>query len=294
MYFIAIARPEPADRLQRADLARPRGAHGGRRLHDGDPASITSTGATSGRSRSRGSSPGVVGFLVGIPALRLSGLYLAIATFGLAVAMPPILKKFDGLHRRLRRAAIPRVGADPGHRPRRDVTIFGHSMTQNHLLYYLTWTIALIRFAVAWLIVRGTPGPHVAARSATARSPRPPRASASPAYKTLAFGDLGVLRGRRRLAATRSRRTIVNPRQLPVRCSRSILVGAVVGGLGSLAGLVARRGVFVAVPADGLERGHLRPRPERARSRVRRGLIVVMIAAPRRAPADSSAGCPDR
>ncbi len=34
---------------------------------------------------------GVAGFLVGIPALKLSGLYVALATFGLAVAMPDIL-----------------------------------------------------------------------------------------------------------------------------------------------------------------------------------------------------------
>src|SRR5689334_5131429 len=34
----------------------------------------------------------VAGFLFGLPALRLEGLYLALATFALAVSMPPILK----------------------------------------------------------------------------------------------------------------------------------------------------------------------------------------------------------
>ena len=34
----------------------------------------------------------VVGFLFGLPALRLEGLYLALATFALGVAMPQILK----------------------------------------------------------------------------------------------------------------------------------------------------------------------------------------------------------
>ena len=34
----------------------------------------------------------VVGFLFGFPALRLQGLYLALATFALATAMPQILK----------------------------------------------------------------------------------------------------------------------------------------------------------------------------------------------------------
>jgi branched-chain amino acid transport system permease protein len=37
----------------------------------------------------------VSGFLFGIPALRLEGLYLALATFALALAVPQILKYFD-------------------------------------------------------------------------------------------------------------------------------------------------------------------------------------------------------
>ena len=37
----------------------------------------------------------VVGFLFGIPALRLEGLHLALATFALALAVPQILKYFD-------------------------------------------------------------------------------------------------------------------------------------------------------------------------------------------------------
>src|SRR5215467_1877787 len=34
----------------------------------------------------------IVGFLFGLPALRLEGLYLALATFALAIAMPQLLK----------------------------------------------------------------------------------------------------------------------------------------------------------------------------------------------------------
>src|SRR5213595_1250400 len=38
---------------------------------------------------------GGAGLLFGIPALRLSGLYLALATFALAVSMPSIVKKWE-------------------------------------------------------------------------------------------------------------------------------------------------------------------------------------------------------
>src|SRR6267154_6795501 len=39
-----------------------------------------------------GASCFIVGFLFGLPALRLEGLYLALATFALAIAMPQLLK----------------------------------------------------------------------------------------------------------------------------------------------------------------------------------------------------------
>ena len=37
---------------------------------------------------------GLVGLAFGLPALRLSGLYLALATFAIAVAMPSTVKRF--------------------------------------------------------------------------------------------------------------------------------------------------------------------------------------------------------
>ena len=40
---------------------------------------------------------GLAGLLVGVPALRLSGLYLALITFGIAVSFPQLPKKFDHL-----------------------------------------------------------------------------------------------------------------------------------------------------------------------------------------------------
>ena len=38
---------------------------------------------------------GLVGLAFGVPALRLSGLYLALATFAVAVAMPSTLRRFE-------------------------------------------------------------------------------------------------------------------------------------------------------------------------------------------------------
>ena len=49
------------------------------------------------RSRSSAAICFAAGFAVGIPALRLHGLYLALVTLGLAVATPQLIKRFDGL-----------------------------------------------------------------------------------------------------------------------------------------------------------------------------------------------------
>jgi branched-chain amino acid transport system permease protein len=183
-----------------------------------------------------GLAAGIVGFLIGLPALRLSGLYLALATFGLAVAMPSLIKKFSGLTGgadglSFFEKAPQQVTGISG-----TVTIFGHTMTQNHFYYYLTWTIGLIAFAVAWLIVRGRFGRAF-------RSIRDSEVAAVStgvnlaANKTLVFAISGVYAG---VAGSLFviLRTIVTPLSFSFLLSIYLLVGAVVGGLGSLPGMV--------------------------------------------------------
>jgi len=179
---------------------------------------------------------GVVGLLIGIPALRLSGLYLALATFAFAVAMPSLLRKFSGLTggtqglRFLESAPFQVTGL------KGTVTVFGHSMTQNHFLYYLTWGIGIVGFAVAWLIVRG--GFGRAFRALRDSEVAAVSAGVAPAAnKTLAFALSGVYAGvAGSLLAIQTE--IVNPLSFTVVLSVLIVVGAVVGGLGSLPGLV--------------------------------------------------------
>ena len=183
-----------------------------------------------------GLAAGVVGFLIGLPALRLSGLYLALATFAFAVAMPSLLRKFSGLTgggqglRLLEQAPLQVTGLSG------TVTIFGHSMTQNHFLYYLTWAIGLVGFLIMWLIVRGRLG-------RVFRAVRDSEIAASSTgidlarYKTLAFAISGVYAGvAGSLLAIQDE--IVNPLTFTFLLSILLLVGAVVGGLGSLPGMV--------------------------------------------------------
>ena len=177
---------------------------------------------------------GAVGLAFGLPALRLSGLYLALATFAIAVAMPSTIKRVDdftGGGQGIQLFGVPELTGGVS-----NVEVLGRSFTPNDWLYYLSWSIALVAFAVAWLILRGRTGrafravrdSEIAAVSSGVSLAR---------YKTLAFGIsaafAGVAGGLFAIASA-----FVNPDTFPIALSIYLLVGVVVGGLGGLSGLV--------------------------------------------------------
>ena len=95
------ARPRPAHRVQRPDLGRPRRVLRHRRLHDGHPrrrprvdrTSPTIPVADGALLRRRACSSAC-------PALRISGLYLALVTLALATLFPLIIAEVQRRHRR--------------------------------------------------------------------------------------------------------------------------------------------------------------------------------------------------
>jgi branched-chain amino acid transport system permease protein len=177
---------------------------------------------------------GVVGFLFGFPAARLSGLYLALATFGIAVATPALIKRFEGFTgggSGINLFGIPELTASLT-----PVKILGFELNFNNWLYYLAWTVALIGYVIAWLILRGRTG----------RSLRAVRDSETAAVssgvdltraKAFAFGVSAAYAGAAG-ALFAIATTYVNPDTFPVALSIFLLVGVVVSGLGSLTGLI--------------------------------------------------------
>jgi branched-chain amino acid transport system permease protein len=178
---------------------------------------------------------GTVGFLFGIPALRLSGLYLALATFAVAVATPGLIKRFEsftGGGQGINLFGTPELTASLN-----PVEILGWELTFNNWLYYLSATVALVLYVIAWLFLRGRTG----------RALRTVRDSETAAvsfgvslarYKTLAFGFSAAYAGvAGSLFAIAT--NFVNPDTFPIALSIYLLVGVVVGGLGSLVGLLA-------------------------------------------------------
>ena len=178
---------------------------------------------------------GIAGFLFGIPALRLSGLYLALATFAIAVSMPAVIKRFEGFTgggTGINLFGIPELTASLT-----PVEIFGRQVAFNDWLYYLSWSIALVGYVVAWLLLRGRSGRAFRAVRDSETAAQSSGVSLA-RYKTLAFGVSAAYAGvAGSLFAIAT--TYVNPDTFPIALSILLLVGVVVGGLGSLVGLIA-------------------------------------------------------
>jgi len=168
---------------------------------------------------------GLTGYLFGFPALKLSGLYLALATFGLALSASPVIKNFGLLTHGQEGIVLPTI-VDP----------FGLGLTNEQWLYYLTFVLAVLLLVFARSLLRGSTG-----RAFRAIRDSETAAAASGIsltyYKTLAFGISAFYAGiAGSLDATVT--AYVNPDSFDLPLSLSLLVGVVVGGLGSLAGPV--------------------------------------------------------
>jgi branched-chain amino acid transport system permease protein len=188
---------------------------------------------------------GVAGLLFGLPALRLSGLYLALATFAIAVATPTVIRKFEGV-----------TGGSSGILlfdapgvtliPLVPVEFLGREMSSDDALYYLTWGIAVVLFVAAWLLHHSRVGRALRA----IRDSEIAAASSGvnlAAYKTLAFAFsafyAGVAGSLIVIASAQA-----TPGTFPVGVSIELLVGLAIGGLGSLAPLVAGAVFLVFLP----------------------------------------------
>ena len=167
----------------------------------------------------------VVGFLFGIPALRLEGIYLALATFSLALAIPQILKYFEHW-----------TGGSQGIVLTKPKAPWGLPLTRDQWLYYLTLAVLLVLFVLARNLLRGRVG-----RALVAIRDNPIAAEAmgihSALYKSLAFGVSAAYTG---VAGALSGVAIafVAPDTFNVFLSITLLVGVVVGGLASISGAV--------------------------------------------------------
>ena len=211
---------------------------------------------------------GLIGFLVGLPALRLEGIYLALATFALAVAAPIVLKKPERLTGGVKGIILPPVTSPDPSTPQ--------IVTDDRFFYLLVLAIAVILFWVAHNILAGRTGRAFRAirdgeLAATAFGVDLAR------YKTLAFalsafygGVAGALYG----IAT----SFVSADAYPFQLSIALLVGAVLGGLGTLEGAVIGGlfTVFLPVVAQQVI-GGINKQVANAAPSVTQGVVLLLV-----------------
>ncbi len=179
----------------------------------------------------------IAGFLFGLPALRLEGVYLALATFALAAATPQLLKLSPLEHW---------TGGVQGIVITKPDAPFGLKMSQDTWLYYFTLFVGLILYGLARNLVRSRTG---RAMMAIRDNPIAARSMGvnNNLYKALSFGLSAAFTG---VAGALGAIIVqfVAPDSFTLVLSIGFLVGLVVGGVGWLPGALIGGAFLVYVP----------------------------------------------
>lgn len=176
------------------------------------------------------------GYLFGRSATRLEGLYLALATFALAVTTPQILK-LD--------AVEPWTGGSQGVVLSRPESPIG-ALTNDQWLYFFSLVVVVVLFVAAWNLIRGRTGRALAAlrdHSIAAGT----MGINTVAYKSTAFGVSAMYTG---IAGALSAIVtgFVSPDSFQIFLSIQILVGGVLGGIASIYGTLFGAAFIELVP----------------------------------------------
>ena len=167
----------------------------------------------------------VVGFLFGLPALRLAGTYLALATFALALSVPQILKHYDAWTGGTQGMVVPKP--DSPHFLK---------LNSDQWIYFLTLAILLLLTLIASNLLRGRIG-----RAIIAIRDNPIASQTmgihNALYKSFCFGLSASYTG---IAGSLAALSVgyVSPDSFTAWLSITLLVGVVVGGLASISGAV--------------------------------------------------------
>jgi branched-chain amino acid transport system permease protein len=195
------------------------------------------------------------GFLFGQPALRLSGVYLALATFALATAMPQLLKLgyFEYWTGGVQGLVVTKPDAPEVLQGM--LSWFHLKMSQDMWLYYFTLVVTIAIYIFSVNLLRSRSG-----RAFMAIRDNEIAASAMgidvALYKTLAFGVsaaiTGIAGGLGAIAVQ-----FVAPDGYTITLAISLFLGMVVGGVGWLPGSIVGAAFIIFVPniAEGISKG---------------------------------------
>jgi branched-chain amino acid transport system permease protein len=167
----------------------------------------------------------VAGFLFGLPALRLEGPYLALATFALAVATPQLLKF---------RAIEQWTGGVQGILLSKPEAPDYLPLNSDQFLYFFCLAVTALMFILGYNLLRGRTG-----RAIIAIRDNPIAAGSmgidTSLYKSLTFGVSALFTG---VAGALGALTtqFVSPDSFTLFLSISFIVGVVIGGVATISG----------------------------------------------------------
>jgi branched-chain amino acid transport system permease protein len=168
---------------------------------------------------------GGFGLAFGLPATRFAGPYLALATFAIPLSFIGLLKRFPHFTGGNVGKNLPQLHSELGIHANPSVWFYG-----------VCWTVALVMFPVAFWIVGGRFGRALrAVRDSEIASTANGVSTAG--IKTAAFGISAFFCGVAG-ALFAIGNTYVNPDTFPIDLSILLLVGIVIGGAGSLTGML--------------------------------------------------------
>lgn len=179
-----------------------------------------------------------VGYAFGRPALKLQGLYLALATFALGVVAPQLLK-----YKHLEQW----TGGVGGLFLTKPEAPFGLPLTADQWFYLFTLALTVVMFVLARNMIDSGTGRAIRAirdHELAAQS----MGVDNRHYKSMAFGVSAAFTG---VAGALSALSVqfVSPDSFTMFLSISLLVGVVVGGVGTLWGALFGAAFIMFVPS---------------------------------------------
>jgi branched-chain amino acid transport system permease protein len=175
------------------------------------------------------------GLALGLPALRLRGLYLALVTLAIAIATPVLLRRFDELTGGSQGLAVPQPGA-PG----------WSGLADDQFLYFLALVVAAPLFWFAAGLVRRDVGRALIAIRDDETAARTMGVNLA-TFKTRAFGLSAAYAGVAG-ALFVFNNGFVAPESFTLVVSFSFLAAVVVGGLATVTGALFGALFIVFVP----------------------------------------------
>jgi branched-chain amino acid transport system permease protein len=175
----------------------------------------------------------LAGLLFALPALRLQGIYLALATFALAIAVPQLLRW---------KPLAPWTGGVQGVSIDKPDAPFGLPINSDQWFYFVTLAIAALLYLFALNLMRSRSGRAILSIRENPIAARSVGVNV-PLYKGITFGLSALYTG---IAGALGAIAVqfVAPDSFPFSLSIALFVGLVVGGADSIGGSLIG-GLFV-------------------------------------------------